>query len=480
MINSAPTKVRFPTRTDGGLRDPDPVRRARRLRDHDVKITRRGRFDHSVCQGGVEVARHRTRAGAERAALRRTERRPAAVPSRPPTPRTPEGRLRLALVALALGGFAIGTTEFVAMGLLPEIASGVGVSVPTGGHVVSAYALGVVVGAPVLAGLGARFPRRTLLVGLMVAFAAGNLLSALAPTYGLLVGARFLAGLPHGAYFGIASLVAADLAGPERRARAVSRVLLGLSVANVVGVPFATWLGQTLGWRTAFAAAALLAAATAVSVLRVIPWTKADPEATLRRELGALRRPQVWLALATGAIGGGGTFAIYSYISPILTGRTGLATALVPLVLAVWGLGMVCGNIVGGRLMDWRPIPSMYGGFALMAIVFALFTLTSLTPVTAIITVFLLGGGLILPTGLQTRLMDVSADAQTLGAALNHSAFNMANALGAWMGGVVLSAGLGLTAPMWVAVGLTLGGTVVFTVAVALERRGARPAVAVA
>jgi DHA1 family inner membrane transport protein len=476
MINSAPTKIQFPTRTDGGLRDPDPVRRARRLRDHDVKVTRRGRFDHAVCHGGVEVARHRTRSGAERAALRRTERRPAAMPAKP---RTPEGRLRLALVALALGGFAIGTTEFVAMGLLPEIASGVGVSVPTGGHVVSAYALGVVVGAPVLAGLGARFPRRTLLVGLMVAFAIGNLLSALAPTYGLLVGARFLAGLPHGAYFGVASLVAADLAGPERRARAVSRVLLGLSIANVVGVPFATWLGQTLGWRTAFAAAALLAVATAVSVLRVIPWTQADPDATLRRELGALRRPQVWLALATGAIGGGGTFAIYSYISPILTGRTGLAAALVPLVLAVWGLGMVCGNIVGGRLMDWRPIPSMYGGFALMAIVFALFALTSLTPVTAIVTIFLLGGGLILPTGLQMRLMDVSSDAQTLGAALNHSAFNMANALGAWLGGVVLTAGLGLTAPMWVAVGLTLGGTVVFTAALALERRGARPAAAV-
>jgi DHA1 family inner membrane transport protein len=343
--------------------------------------------------------------------------------------------------------------------------------VPTGGHVVSAYALGVVVGAPVLAGLGARFPRRTLLVALMVAFAAGNLLSALAPTYGLLVGARFLAGLPHGAYFGVAALVAADLAGPERRARAVSRVLLGLSVANVVGVPFATWLGQTLGWRTAFAAAALLAAATAMSVLRVIPWTQADPDATLRRELGALRRPQVWLALATGAIGGGGMFAVYSYISPILTGRSGVGAALVPVVLAVWGLGMVCGNVVGGRLMDWRPIPSMYGAFALLAVVFALFTLTSQTPVTAIATVFLLGGGLILPTGLQTRLMDVSADAQTLGAALNHSAFNMANALGAWLGGVVLTAGLGLTAPMWVAVALTLGGMVMFSVALALERR---------
>jgi DHA1 family inner membrane transport protein len=471
MINSSPTKkIQFPHRTDGGLRDPDPARRARRLRDHDVKITRHGRFDHAVCQGGVEIARHRTRAAAERAALRHTtprRERPA------PAPRTPERRLRVALPALALGGFAIGTTEFVAMGLLPEIADGVGVSVPSGGHVVSAYALGVVVGAPVLAGLGARFPRRTLLVALMVAFAAGNLLSALAPTYGLLIGARFLAGLPHGAYFGVAALVAADLAGPERRARAVSRVLLGLSVANVIGVPFATWLGQTLGWRTAFAAAALLAALTAVSVLRVIPGAAADPDASLRRELGALRRPQVWLAVGTGAIGGGGMFAVYSYISPILTDRAGLAASLVPVVLALWGLGMVVGNVVGGRLVDWQPVTAMYLGFALMAVVFGLFTLTSVTPVTAGLTVFLLGGAIILPTGLQTRLMDVAGDAQTLGAALNHSAFNIANALGAWLGGLVLSAGLGLTAPMWVAVALTLGGMLVFTAALVLERRGA-------
>src|SRR3954447_7005551 len=264
---------------------------------------------------------------------------PAASPVAP--------RLGPALAALALGGFAIGTTEFVAMGLLPEIARGLAVSVPAGGHVISAYALGVVVGAPLLAGLGARLPRRTLLVGLMAAFTAGNLLSALAPTYWLLIAARFVAGLPHGAYFGVAALVAADLAGPERRARAVSRVLLGLSVANVVGVPPATWLGQTLGWRTAFAAAALLAAATAVSVRRVVPWTAADPHATLRRELGALRRPQVWLALGTDAIGGGGMFAVYSYISPILTGRAGLAEGLVPIILGVWGLGMVVGNVVG-------------------------------------------------------------------------------------------------------------------------------------
>jgi DHA1 family inner membrane transport protein len=385
------------------------------------------------------------------------------APSQPPD-------LRFALLALALGGFAIGTTEFVAMGLLPQIADGVSISIPTAGHVVSAYALGVVVGAPVLAGLGAKLPRRTLLVALMVAYAVGNLLSALAPSYPLLLAARFFTGLPHGAYFGVAALVAADLAPEGLKARAVSRVLLGLSVANVVGVPFATWLGQSFGWRVAFAGATVLAAATAASVLRAVPHAPADRAASFKRELTALRRPQVWLAIATGAIGGGGMFAVYSYISPILTDRAGLALEAVPLVLAVWGLGMVAGNLLAGRLMDGAPKRAMIGSLMAMAIVFGAFAYTSARPVSAIITVFFLGMALMLPTGLQMRLMEVAGDAQNLGAALNHSAFNIANALGAWLGGIVLAAGLGLTAPMVVAVGLSLAGLAIFVAALAFER----------
>ena len=398
-------------------------------------------------------------------ALRRPLPRPlrAAAATRP----------GVALVALALGGFAIGTTEFVAMGLLPEIAHGVSVSLPAAGEIISAYALGVVVGAPVLAALAARFPRRTVLIAFMAAYAAGNLLSAFAPSFGLLALSRFVAGLPHGAYFGVAALVAADLAGPERRARAVARVLLGLSVANVIGVPFATWLGQAFGWRSAFVAAAALATLTMLAVWRLVPWTPPNPGATIRREAGALRRPQVLLAVATGAVGGGGLFAIYSYVTPILTDRSGVAGGMVPLVLALLGLGMVAGGLIGGRLVDWRPRGAIFGAFVWMAAVFALFTVTSQSAVTAIPTVFLLGTSLVLPTGLQMRLMDVSAEAQTLGAALNHSAFNTANALGAWIGGLVLAAGLGLTAPMWAAVGLTLAGMGIFAVAVALERRTA-------
>jgi DHA1 family inner membrane transport protein len=397
---------------------------------------------------------------------------PRSAPA-PDAPQAPAPNLRFALLALALGGFAIGTTEFVAMGLLPQIADGVSISIPTAGHVVSAYAVGVVVGAPLLAGLGAKFPRRTLLVSLMVAYALGNLLSALAPSYATLMGARFLAGLPHGAYFGVASLLAADLAPPGLKARAVSRVLLGLSVANVLGVPAATWVGQAFGWRVAFGGAALLAVATAVSVLRVVPHIAANREATFKRELTALRRPQVWLAIATGGIGGGGMFAVYSYISPILTDRSGLALGAVPLVLAVWGCGMVAGNLLAGRLMDWRPHASMIGAFLAMAAIFGIFAFTSASPILAPITVFFLGMALILPTGLQMRLMEVAGDAQTLGAALNHSAFNIANALGAWLGGVVLAAGLGLTAPMVVAVGLALAGMVIYLVALAVERRTA-------
>jgi DHA1 family inner membrane transport protein len=219
--------------------------------------------------------------------------------------------------------------------------------------------------------------------------------------------------------------------------------------------------------------AAVLAAVTAASVLRVVPWAAADRGATLRRELTALRRPQVWLAVATGGIGGGGMFAVYSYISPIMTDRAGLREALVPVVLAIWGAGMVAGNLIAGRLMDWRPHRAMVGAFLAMAAIFGTFAFTSASPILAPITVFFLGMALILPTGLQMRLMEVAGDAQTLGAALNHSAFNIANALGAWLGGVVLAAGLGLTAPMVVAVGLALAGLVVFVLSLALERRRA-------
>ena len=403
--------------------------------------------------------------------VRDTQEPGASEPGAAPTAHVPARPLGPALLALALGGFTIGTSEFVAMGLLPEVSRGIGVSVSTGGHVVSAYALGVVVGAPLLAAIGARFPRRALLVALMSTYLLGNLLSALAPGYGTLVAARFLGGLPHGAFFGVAALVAADLAGPGRRGFAVTRVMLGLAVANVVGVPAATALGQAAGWRAAFVAAAVLSGLTIAGVLRFTPRTPANPGATVRRELTALRRPQVLLALGTGAIGGGGLFAVYSYISPILTERAGLALGLVPVALAVWGLGMVCGNLIAGKVIDRGPVRAIFLMFTTMAAFFALFIVTSTSPVLAFVSIFLIGTSLAMPTALQTRLMDVAGDAQTLGAALNHASFNLANAIGAALGGAVLAAGFGYAAPMVVAVALTLAGMAIFTVSVVLERR---------
>lgn len=400
------------------------------------------------------------------------------MPAAPAIPALSERALRLAVAALAIGGFTIGTAEFVSMGVLPEIAAGLEISVPQAGHAVSAYALGVVVGAPVLAGAAARLPRRAVLVALMLAYGAGNLLSAFVADSTALLATRFVAGLPHGAFFGIAALVAADLAGPGRRARAVAGVMLGLSVANVAGVPAATWLGQGLGWRASYVAVTVLAALTVLAVLRFVPPLAPDRRATIRRELTALRSAQVWLTLAAGAIGGGGMFAVYSYVSPILTDRAGVAPGIVPVALALWGVGMIAGSLVGGRLVDWRPVRGTFVLYAVFAACFVVFALVSGDPLLAVVGVMPLGLGVAIAAALQVRLMDVAGEAQTLAAALNHSSFNVANALGAWLGGVVLAGGLGLTAPMWLAVGLTLGGMGLFAAAVALQRaqRGAAAA----
>jgi MFS transporter, DHA1 family, inner membrane transport protein len=385
-------------------------------------------------------------------------------------------RLRLALLALAVGGFTIGTAEFLIMGLLPQVARGVDVSISTAGHAISAYALGVVVGAPLLAAFGARFPRRRMVLGLMAAYAMFNFVSALAPSYEALVISRFFAGLPHGAYFGIAALIAAELSPPERRGRSVSMVILGLSVANVIGVPAVTWLGQAVGWRTAFVVVAALAAITVASIIATVPHLAPDPDAGVRRELSVLKRPQVWLALGICAIGGGGMFAIYSYISPILTDRTGVSEALVPVALAVWGVGMIVGSIVGGRLGDWDTTKGLIACFTFMVAAYALYVAASMWAVTAIAGTVLLGSGLAMGTLMQIRLMDVAGDAQTLAASLNHSAFNAANALGAWAGGAVIAAGWGLAAPMWLAVGFTLAGLALVAVSSVIERRQRQPA----
>ncbi|MDZ4265795.1 MAG: MFS transporter [Mycobacterium sp.] len=381
----------------------------------------------------------------------------------------------LAVVALALGGFGIGTTEFVAMGLLPDIATGLGVSEPAAGHVISAYALGVVVGAPLIAAVTARMARRKLLLALMAVFTLGNLASMLAPTYETLIAARFFAGLPHGAFFGVAALVAAHLMGPQNRAKAVAHVMSGLTIATVLGVPMASWLGQSLGWRSAFGLVVGVGVVALTALWFWLPFQlRFIPSTSPLAELTALRRVQVWLALLVGMIGFGGMFAVYTYITTTMTDVAGMPRALVPVALMVFGLGMVAGNLLGGRLADRSVIRALYLSMGALSAVLAVFVVAAHNPWTALVVLFGIGAsGSAVAPALQTRLMDVAHDAQTLAAALNHSALNIGNATGALVGGMVIAAGLGYTAPAAAGALLALAGIAVLTVSVLLQKRTA-------
>jgi DHA1 family inner membrane transport protein len=387
----------------------------------------------------------------------------------------PPAVLKLAILALALGGFGIGTNEFVAMGLLPEIATSYHISEPTAGHVISAYALGVVIGAPLIAALTARVPRKALLLSLIAVFTLGNVATIVAPTYESLIVARFVAGLPHGAFFGIAALVAARMLGPGNRAKAVAQVMTGLTVATVIGVPVASWMGQGLGWRSAFGLVVIIGLITLTAIALWLPNIGATHSSSPLTELGALKRPQVWLALAVGMVGFGGMFAVYTYVATTLTDVSGLSRALVPLALMMFGAGMVVGNIVGGRMADRSVIRSLYATITALGVMLAIFVVASHNPVTALVLLFGIGAaGAAIAPALQTRLMDVAADAQTLAAALNHSALNIANASGAWIGGLVIAAGFGYTAPAAAGAALAAVGIVVLTFSVLLQRLTAR------
>jgi MFS transporter, DHA1 family, inner membrane transport protein len=372
-------------------------------------------------------------------------------------------------LVLALGGFAIGTTEFATMGLLPYLARDLHISVPIAGHLVSAYALGVVVGAPLITTLAARWRRRTLLIALMGLYALGNGLSALAPNYGSLLSLRFLSGLPHGCYFGIAMLVAVSVVRPDQRAQAVGHVLLGLTVATVVGVPLTNWLGQVVSWRWCFAIVAALALATAILVASFAPEERQDKGASVLRELGALKRSQVWLTLAIGAIGFGGFFSVYTYLASTLLAVTVVSPSMVPIVLAAFGIGMTAGNIIVPYFAD-RAVMRTAGALLLgSAAALALFPAAAAHFWTVTLDVTAIGFCGALATVLQTRLMDVAGDAQSLAAALNHSAFNLANALGPWLGGLAIAAGFGWTSTGWVGSGLALAGFAVWVVALIVD-----------
>ncbi len=383
-------------------------------------------------------------------------------------------RPALVIFALAVGAFAIGTAEFAAMSLVPFYVTDLGIDEPTAGHTISAYALGVVVGAPIVAVLAARIARRTLLLTLMGLFAAGNVLSALAPSYHALLLFRFLAGLPHGAYFGVAALVASSLVPANRRALSVAQVMTGLTVATIIGVPVANWLGQAFGWRMGFGVVALLALVTVGLVALYAPLGTPDKGASPLRELGALKRPQVLLTLATGAIGFGGLFAVYTYVASTMISVTGVSERWVPLVLAVFGVGMTLGNLVAGWAADRHLNRTAILLMLWTAVALAMFPLAAGNVWSLSLVIFLIGCGGGLGPVLQTRLMDVAGDAQVLAAAAHHSAFNFANALGPWLGGMAIAAGYGFTATGWIGAALSIGGLLVFLLALALERRGSR------
>lgn len=389
-----------------------------------------------------------------------------------------------ALLALALGGFGIGVTEFVSMGLLPNIAqdllptlyaSNSADANATAGHLISAYALGVVVGAPTIAAAAARWPRKRLLTVLVACFVIGNLATAILPSFGWVLAARFVSGLPHGAYFGIASLVAASLMGPGMRARGVAFVLSGLTIANVIGVPIGTYLGQNFGWRSAFWLVTVIFAATLVAILATVPFQAGNPESTIRNELRAFSRPQIWLTLAMASIGFGGMFAVYSYVAPVVTDVTGLGAGVVPLVLVTFGVGMTIGNFIGGWAADksvTRSLLLFMPGIGLACLAFGL---TAASVPGLFISIFFIGAfvSAASPT-IQARLMDVAHDSQSIAAALNHSALNLGNSLGAFLGGIVIAAGFGYIAPAWVGIGLSIAGVSILLVSLGLDRRAAR------
>lgn len=386
-----------------------------------------------------------------------------------------------ALLSLAVGSFGIGMTEFVVMGLLPDIAqdllpnvwaSDSDAAIAQTGWLISLYALGVVVGAPTIAGAVAKYPRHRVMVGLALALTVFNALTFIAPSFEWVAASRFLAGLPHGAYFGIGALVAADVLGPGKRAKGVAFVLAGLTIANVVGVPLGTYLGQQVGWRSAFIVVAVIFAAATVCIGFFVPEHAGDPGRTFRAELRVFRIGQVWLTLAVGAIGFGGFFAVYSYVAPMVTEVSGSPQWVVPIVLVIMGLGMTIGNFAGGILADRNLKRTLIGGFVALALVQILLALTA-QGIWAL-AVFIFATGLIsaaVSPAIQTRLMDVAEDNQSIAAALNHSALNMGNSLGALLGGTVIALGWGFVAPAWVGVALALSGLVLAIVSFSVAQR---------
>lgn len=382
----------------------------------------------------------------------------------------------LALLALAIGAFGIGTTEFVITGLLPDIAADFGVSIPTAGYLTTGYALGVVVGAPLLAIVGRRVSRKRMLMVLMGLFIAGNLLSAVAPVFGLMLAGRIVASLAHGAFFGIGSIVAAGLVAPEKKAGAIAMMFTGLTAATVAGVPMSTLIGQHAGWRVTFFIIAGLGVLGLAGVAALVPRQPKPEAGPIGGELAAFRNPQVLLAMAMTVLGFGGVFTMSTYVTPMMTEVAGYAPGSVTWLLVLFGVGMLIGNLVGGRYADRALMPLLYVTLSALAIVLALLPLAAHNKIAAAVAIPLIGAfGFASVPPLQKRVLDHTADAPTLASAVNIGAFNLGNAIAAWLGGLVISAGFGYTAPNWVGALMAASALVLALVSAALERRtGAR------
>ncbi|WP_067439850.1 MFS transporter [Nocardioides jensenii] len=372
------------------------------------------------------------------------------------------------LLALAVGGFGIGLTEFVIAGLLPEVAADFEVSEATAGWLISGYALSVAVGAILLTAAVVRLPRKQVLLGLMVLFIIGNLVSALATSYDAMLAGRVIAALCHGAFFGIGSVVAASLVEPAKKAGAIALMFAGLTSANVLGVPAGTLLGQAAGWRSTFWAITAIGIVSFVAIAVLVPGRVAGAEAppSLRHELGAFRSGQVWLSLTVTVLGFGGMFGAFTYIAYTLTGVSGFADSWIPWLLVLFGVGLFVGNLFGGRAANKDVARTLYVVLGALAVVMVFFALAAESKALTVVALFLMGAfGFATVPGLQMRVMEHAGRAPTLASGANIGAFNLGNAIGAWLGGLTISAGLGYVSPLWVGAGLTLAALVVLAVA---------------
>jgi DHA1 family arabinose polymer transporter-like MFS transporter len=386
--------------------------------------------------------------------------------------------IKKSLAPLALGGFGIGLTVLVLLGILPDIGGGLHITIPQAGYLISAYALGVVVGAPTLVSLMGHRPPRSVLILFMLMFTLFNGLSAFAPNFGTMLVCRFLAGLPHGAFFGVGAVVATRLADKGKEAAALASMFSGLTLANVVGVPGGTWLGHNMSWRYVFLIVACIGLATAFLLKKLVPYFEGKPGAGLAQDLQIFRKPNLWLALGITAIGTGGFFAWLSYIAPLLTDVTRIDANTIPLIMTVVGVGMTVGVNLGGKLADRvAPLPATILLLMLMVVLLCLSAMLAASQPATIALAFALGAtALALGPPIQLLLIEHTREAEMLGSSLGQSGFNIGNAAGAFLGGIPLTLGYGYTAPLWVAAGLALVGVVLSFTMRAHGRRALVPA----